>query len=153
MRRRDLERVLDTDPGTGVMRHVDAGYARAIEVADGAGCPRARSARATGLDPEKPSIPVTCSSVPDVATVHLIQPLRGLADDRPEVEVSGTDVRGILEDLTTRFPPIATWILDDTGRSGPTFRSFVHGEQLLGSSRGERIRRRPHPAGDLRRCR
>ena len=28
-----LERVLDTDPGTGVMRHVDAGYARAIEVA------------------------------------------------------------------------------------------------------------------------
>jgi len=28
-----LERVLDTDPGTGVVRHVDAGYSRAIEVA------------------------------------------------------------------------------------------------------------------------
>ena len=28
-----LERVLDTDPGTGVMRHVDAGYSRAIDVA------------------------------------------------------------------------------------------------------------------------
>jgi urocanate hydratase len=28
-----LERVLTTDPGTGVMRHVDAGYARAEEVA------------------------------------------------------------------------------------------------------------------------
>jgi len=28
-----LERVLTTDPGTGVMRHADAGYARAIEVA------------------------------------------------------------------------------------------------------------------------
>ena len=28
-----LERVLDTDPGTGVVRHVDAGYGRAIEVA------------------------------------------------------------------------------------------------------------------------
>jgi urocanate hydratase len=28
-----LERVLDTDPGTGVVRHVDAGYRRAIEVA------------------------------------------------------------------------------------------------------------------------
>jgi urocanate hydratase len=26
-----LERVLTTDPGTGVMRHVDAGYAEAIE--------------------------------------------------------------------------------------------------------------------------
>jgi urocanate hydratase len=28
-----LERVLDTDPGTGVLRHVDAGYGRAVEVA------------------------------------------------------------------------------------------------------------------------
>jgi urocanate hydratase len=28
-----LERVLDTDPGMGVVRHVDAGYGRAIEVA------------------------------------------------------------------------------------------------------------------------
>jgi urocanate hydratase len=30
---RRLERVLTTDPGTGVMRHVDAGYDRAIETA------------------------------------------------------------------------------------------------------------------------
>jgi urocanate hydratase len=29
-----LERVLTADPGTGVMRHVDAGYPRAIEVAE-----------------------------------------------------------------------------------------------------------------------
>ena len=28
-----LERVLTTDPGTGVIRHADAGYERAIEVA------------------------------------------------------------------------------------------------------------------------
>ena len=28
-----LERVLTSDPGTGVMRHADAGYERAIEVA------------------------------------------------------------------------------------------------------------------------
>jgi len=28
-----LERVLTTDPGTGVIRHADAGYDRAIEVA------------------------------------------------------------------------------------------------------------------------
>ena len=28
-----LERVLTTDPGTGVIRHADAGYPRAIEVA------------------------------------------------------------------------------------------------------------------------
>jgi urocanate hydratase len=30
---RRIERVLTTDPGTGVMRHVDAGYERAVEVA------------------------------------------------------------------------------------------------------------------------
>ena len=29
-----IERVLVNDPGTGVMRHVDAGYARAVEVAE-----------------------------------------------------------------------------------------------------------------------
>jgi urocanate hydratase len=29
-----LERVLTTDPGTGVMRHADAGYADALAVAD-----------------------------------------------------------------------------------------------------------------------
>ena len=29
-----LERVLTNDPGTGVLRHVDAGYERAEEVAD-----------------------------------------------------------------------------------------------------------------------
>jgi urocanate hydratase len=28
-----LERVLTNDPGTGVMRHADAGYERAIEIA------------------------------------------------------------------------------------------------------------------------
>ena len=28
-----LERVLTTDPGTGVMRHVDAGYEKAIQTA------------------------------------------------------------------------------------------------------------------------
>jgi urocanate hydratase len=30
---RKLERVLTNDPGTGVMRHADAGYPRALEVA------------------------------------------------------------------------------------------------------------------------
>ena len=30
---RKLERVLTNDPGTGVMRHADAGYDRAIDVA------------------------------------------------------------------------------------------------------------------------
>jgi urocanate hydratase len=29
-----LERVLTADPGTGVMRHADAGYERAVEVAE-----------------------------------------------------------------------------------------------------------------------
>ena len=29
-----ITRVLTNDPGTGVIRHADAGYARALEVAD-----------------------------------------------------------------------------------------------------------------------
>ncbi|HEX7495660.1 MAG TPA: urocanate hydratase [Candidatus Limnocylindrales bacterium] len=41
-----LERVLTTDPGTGVMRHADAGYESAIEVA------RERGIRLPMLDPE-----------------------------------------------------------------------------------------------------
>jgi urocanate hydratase len=39
-----LERVLTTDPGTGVMRHADAGYERALEVA------RERGVRLPSLD-------------------------------------------------------------------------------------------------------
>ncbi|RIK15865.1 MAG: urocanate hydratase, partial [Anaerolineae bacterium] len=34
---RRLERVLTVDPGMGVVRHVDAGYERAIEVAKARG--------------------------------------------------------------------------------------------------------------------
>jgi urocanate hydratase len=30
---RKLQRVLTNDPGTGVMRHADAGYERAVDVA------------------------------------------------------------------------------------------------------------------------
>jgi urocanate hydratase len=40
-----LQRVLTTDPGTGVMRHADAGYARALEVA------RERGVRTPLVDP------------------------------------------------------------------------------------------------------
>jgi urocanate hydratase len=40
-----IERVLTTDPGTGVVRHVDAGYEEAKEFAEKAGVkiPMARS--------------------------------------------------------------------------------------------------------------
>jgi urocanate hydratase len=41
-----LERVLTNDPGTGVMRHVDAGYERAVDVA------RERGVRIPMLDPQ-----------------------------------------------------------------------------------------------------
>jgi urocanate hydratase len=46
---RKLERVLTNDPGTGVMRHVDAGYDRAVEVA------RERGVRVPGLDADQPT--------------------------------------------------------------------------------------------------
>jgi urocanate hydratase len=43
-RRGGAERVLTTDPGMGVVRHVDAGYERAIDVA------RERGVRVPMLD-------------------------------------------------------------------------------------------------------
>jgi urocanate hydratase len=46
---RKLERVLLTDPGMGVVRHVDAGYERAVEVA------RERGVHIPMLDAAKPS--------------------------------------------------------------------------------------------------
>jgi urocanate hydratase len=42
-----LERVLTTDPGMGVIRHADAGYERAIEVA------RQRGVRIPMLDDDR----------------------------------------------------------------------------------------------------
>jgi urocanate hydratase len=42
-----LERVLTTDPGMGVIRHADAGYDRAVEVA------RERGVRIPMLDDER----------------------------------------------------------------------------------------------------
>jgi len=47
-----LERVLTADPGTGVMRHADAGYPEAID-----------AARNGGLDlPSVPNVPATPST-------------------------------------------------------------------------------------------
>jgi len=49
-----LARVLTTDPGTGVMRHVDAGYARAIDVARerGVRIPMLEAAERKAREPE-----------------------------------------------------------------------------------------------------
>ncbi|MGZ8515335.1 MAG: urocanate hydratase [Candidatus Limnocylindrales bacterium] len=49
-----IERVLTTDPGTGVVRHVDAGYRRAIEVARqrGVRIPMLQAAERSAQDPE-----------------------------------------------------------------------------------------------------
>lgn len=51
---RPLERVLTTDPGMGVVRHVDAGYGRAIEVARerGVRVPMLETAERRARDPE-----------------------------------------------------------------------------------------------------
>ena len=76
-----LERVLTADPGTGVMRHVDAGYERAIEVA----------ARARRQDPDagmmrsarsSPSAPVLRERAREVTPEELRRPRsRRLIDD------------------------------------------------------------------------
>jgi urocanate hydratase len=56
-----IERVLVNDPGTGVMRHVDAGYDRAVEVA------RERGLRVPMSDPSVASLPHATSSLGTVA--------------------------------------------------------------------------------------
>ncbi len=46
-----IERVLTNDPGTGVMRHVDAGYDKAIEVAENKGVKIPMRGRIRGIKP------------------------------------------------------------------------------------------------------
>ncbi len=57
-----LERVLTTDPAMGVMRHADAGYARAIEVA------RERGVRIPMLDGGEPGTAAGQGRAPGIAT-------------------------------------------------------------------------------------
>ncbi len=52
--RQQLERVLVNDPGTGVMRHADAGYARALEVAAERGLDLPMAELSRGLDSGEP---------------------------------------------------------------------------------------------------
>ena len=56
-RREKLERVLTSDPGMGVIRHADAGYERAVEVAARARRPASRCAR-TASDASARSSPI-----------------------------------------------------------------------------------------------
>ena len=51
---RRLERVLTCDPGTGVTRHADAGYERAIEVAKARGVRIPRIERLTHSETRRP---------------------------------------------------------------------------------------------------
>ena len=50
-----LDRVLSADPGTGVMRHADAGYERALEVARERGVRVPMAAGGSGAADEAPA--------------------------------------------------------------------------------------------------
>ena len=85
-----LERVLTTDPGTGVMRHADAGYERAIEVARERGA-MLRSARLARRRLEGPS---TAQSSQRSASARLARSEAVLRGVRLPLEaVDGASVR------------------------------------------------------------
>ena len=81
-----LERVLTSDPGMGVIRHADAGYERAIEVAAerGVRIPM-REARVTVLRDHRPSATRSCASAArDADRDELAAPRDPAADRRPD---------------------------------------------------------------------
>ncbi|HEY3603089.1 MAG TPA: urocanate hydratase, partial [Sporichthyaceae bacterium] len=65
-----LERVLSNDPATGVIRHVDAGYPRAIEVAAERGLPIPMSP----ATPTPTGLPMSCANRPCHASGRMTRP-------------------------------------------------------------------------------
>ncbi|MCH7921656.1 MAG: MoaD/ThiS family protein [Nitrospinae bacterium] len=55
-------------------------------------------------------------------TVRIPTPLQGLTQNRPEVEVKGSNIKELVEDLDRQYPGIKERICDETG----AIRRFVN---------------------------
>ena len=64
-----------------------------------------------------------------MALVCLHGPLRKLAGERPEHELSGVTVAELLRALELAHPPLAGWIVDERGLIRRHINVFVNGEQ------------------------
>ena len=64
-----------------------------------------------------------------MALIRLHGPLRKLAGERREHELSGATVLELLRALEAAHPPIAGWILDERGSVRRHINVFVNGER------------------------
>ena len=64
-----------------------------------------------------------------MALVCLHGPLRKLAGERPEHELSGATVGELLHALELAHPPLAGWIVDERGLIRRHINVFVNGER------------------------
>ncbi|MBV8735570.1 MAG: MoaD/ThiS family protein [Solirubrobacterales bacterium] len=63
-----------------------------------------------------------------MAVVRLREPLKRLANNRSEHEVSATTVIEVLRALEATEPALSGWILDERGIVRPHINVFVNGE-------------------------
>ena len=169
-----LERVLTADPGTGVLRHADAGYPEALEAADG---PRSRAADAAArgvTDAAAGSRRLLVRDLRQLATpAGSAAPLRGAALGEVDVledayvlcaegrienvgrmrelgplddDVEELDGRGLAAVPGARRLPHARVL---RGRSGRGVRAARRRRELRGAARG----RRRHPLDGSRHAR
>ncbi|MCW3013759.1 MAG: putative sulfur carrier protein [Solirubrobacterales bacterium] len=61
--------------------------------------------------------------------VYLRGPLKGLAGDRADHEITGDTVVALLRGLEQAQPGLAGWILDERGRVRRHINVFVNGER------------------------
>jgi molybdopterin converting factor small subunit len=63
------------------------------------------------------------------ALVRVRGPLRGLAGGRPEHELTGETVLGLLHELELAHPDMRGWVLDERGEIRRHINVFVNGER------------------------
>jgi molybdopterin converting factor small subunit len=63
-----------------------------------------------------------------VTVVHVRGPLKKLAGDRGDHELTGSSVADVLAELERRHPAIEGWIVDERGRIRRHINVFVNGE-------------------------
>ena len=92
-----LDRVLTSDPGTGVIRHADAGYDRALEVARERGDQGADERSATR--PRRPDGLVSVLGVLDVGHPTLREPARPLTADESAAPATQSLIDDMIETM------------------------------------------------------
>jgi len=66
--------------------------------------------------------------------VHIPSPLLSYTSQRNDVDVSGSTIAEILDDLDRQFPGIRFRMIDEQDSIRPHMKIFVNGEQVFGLS-------------------